>query len=119
MKQRMGFVSNSSSSSFCILGMKAKELWLENCQECIEKWNEACNEVYANLRESFLETVEGIEEYSGTFVGVSIDTYGSRFADKTPNEMKQIIADEIKKVFYDDTIKAKDIQFFVDGGYDG
>ena len=33
--------------------------------------------------------------------------------------MKQIIADEIKKVFYDDTIKAKDIQFFVDGGYDG
>jgi len=101
---RNGFVSNSSSTSFCILGMvygsksdfKNKESLLEDSDFTIEY---------------------GLGSYSDddVFVGVSVDDLDQ---DKTITQHKIEIASKLSKILNED-ISMNKIYFIIDGGYDG
>jgi len=98
MKIRNGFVSNSSSSSFCILGFAVPE---GHDGKKIEENSE-------------LDIAYGIEEYyEETFVGFFPEQMKG---DETLNHFKQRIVDQLKTQNIDVTIE--DICWYTDGGRD-
>ena len=98
MKIRTGVVSNSSSSSFCILGREVPTSSLEG-----------------DIPEStLLDTYRGITELYGEFVGVRPDDMPE---DKTIKEIKSDIAKEISRVYGVEYDESK-ILWYTDGGYD-
>lgn len=115
MKKRMGFVSNSSSSSFCILGKSY------DSGELVTLWNtnhlddpvDDLWELKGKVRD--LDFVYGIEEYYDMYiVGKSI---GSIDQNRTINDQKVEIAKKINEAF-GTSISEQDINFHVDGGRD-
>ena len=103
MKIRTGFVSNSSSSSFCLLG-------INQCNIPTEK------DIDFYEIETFLETEYGIDNYyDETIIGIDPSNIKE---NETIGEAKQRIVDEINKI-YETDIKQSDISWFVDGGYEG
>jgi len=102
MKRRQTFVSNSSSSSFCILGTIIDDM------DIIEEYE---NIIYDKKID--LEIVYGIDEYYDHYIiGVSP---GSLDHDKTINENIEIIKQDLEKI----GIKGPSIDWYVDGGRNG
>jgi hypothetical protein len=102
MKKRIGFVSNSSSSSFCLLGIS-----FENDKEY---YNEKIENSKSNLDYEW-----ACNSYDDTFtVGFSPDKMKD---DETLLQFKQRIIDEFKKEGFDYT--PDDLDWIIDGGYDG
>ena len=100
MKVRKGFVSNSSSSSFCVVGKQYNE-------EDYEK-------IFNDLDwESPIYGVR-ITEYDPYTVGLSIDKMKD---EETLAEFKKRAYEEIHKI--DKDIKLEEISIHTDGGYDG
>lgn len=98
MKIRNGFVSNSSSTSFCIGGITIdKDLEMEESNKLEEKGLEV-----------IINADDGI-----TYVGISID----KMED---NETKREFLERVKKMFIDfDEFKNKEVSIIYDGWYDG
>lgn len=107
MKIRTGFVSNSSSSSFCILGValtldQEYEDMLEELEEKIENTN--------------LQFSLGLEDYyEMIIVGLNPRALDE---NKTILQHKKEISEEINKAF-DSNYSEKDIEFHIDGGFLG
>ncbi len=101
MKVRTGFVSNSSSSSFCICGIYLEDK--ENQEELYEKAEK--NGLYASYGPN--------SDYSdGFYVGLEI---GNMKPDETRTQFEQRATEKIKEVLGED---AK-CSFITEGWYDG
>lgn len=118
MKVRIGYVSNSSSSSFCIWGVRLQDFISDNKIESFE------DELYKRrkLRDNYciepshISTWNGISEYSeeDVFIGYSPDWQKD---EETLKEFKTKIVEELNA--YGLPVKIEDIQLYNDGGYDG
>jgi hypothetical protein len=115
MKKRMGFVSNSSSSSFCILGTCFDE------GKLVSLWNtKNPEEPVGDIRglEDHIEDLEyssGLEEYYGMdVVGISVDRLNK---DKTIRELTKEVTQKINDLF-GTSLEEKNIYFHIDGGGD-
>ena len=108
MKIRQGFVSNSSSSSFCILGVTTDEINSKlNSENKIDFW-EACKDGVTFER--------WVSEYED---GGAVGIYPSDMTqDKTVTQNKQDVAIKINEQF-GTNFGANDIGFITDGGYNG
>lgn len=122
MKIRNGFVSNSSSSSFCILGKPFDYSDLETTfkDKDFSKLGNSLYEIGGNLVENTnLHSETGISEYyDNIIIGLDIDTIETKHADKTINQVKTEIAEEMSKA-WNVEIKPSEISFYTDGGFDG
>ena len=107
MKIRNGFVSNSSSSSFCIVGVRKnfedlKELFKQNENKLTKKFGEfddSGDNDYEYL--NFLTEKSKIEhlvswECECYYAGISIDKMKN---DQTLKEFKQEVCDKMNKEF--------------------
>lgn len=104
MKVRHGFVSNSSSSSFCVLGIVLDDKY--NIDEDVREQLESNTD---------LELVYGVGDYyEQQLMGIGP---GGMKEDETLRQFKQRIVDEFQK--HNVTVDIKDIDWHVDGGYDG
>jgi hypothetical protein len=103
MKTRSGFVSNSSSTSFCILGFVADK-------ETVNKVEAA----YKELKGTGIETQYGIDTYyEETLVGIPVTTMGD---NETPLQLKQRLVNGLKTIGVEITLDK--IDFCLDGGRD-
>lgn len=115
MKIRNGFVSNSSSSSFCILGATFSEgevvERLKN-KPCVE--NNRCTTIDIALSGHKLSYCFGISDYyEEVIVGISADDLDE---NKSIAELKKDICEKLQNVFVD--IELRDVKWFIDGGRD-
>jgi len=103
MKIRNGFVSNSSSSSFCILGVSIDAETMNKLEG-----------LYKELKETRVHTQYSISHDEGKYAGIDVTSMKD---DETPLMLKQELVDELTKVGV--TVKLEDVEFIEDGGYDG
>ena len=106
MKVRLGFVSNSSSSSFCLLGIYLPENFSED-------------DFYDILDNKAFQTILYIENgiynyYDQKIIGVTPDRMKE---DETLAQFKERICQEFKKFGLD--VKSSELGWFIDGGYNG
>ena len=98
MKIRTGFVSNSSSSSFCILGFVAKD-----------------DEEIGYRDSELLRYENAISEGDDTcYIGAWPESMRD---DETLLQFKERIIEELKK--FNITREVKDLGWITDGGYNG
>lgn len=132
MKIRNGFVSNSSSSSFCILGIVLSEEDFpgkifysedEDTEEDEEEFYDFLENQISRM-ESNLAFDFGIAEYSEDMVVVGTHAYNLD-STKTINTLKKEIEMEINRVFADrkkvENLEPDEfeVSFITDGGYQG
>jgi hypothetical protein len=116
MKIRNGFVSNSSSSSFCILGIVYSE------DDLLSLWNskhpdDLCEDIWEleNTNHGEICVYRGIEEYYELYViGKHVKSLDE---NKTIKEEKIETANQINEML-GTSLSKKDISFHTDGGMD-
>ena len=104
MKIRTGFVSNSSSSSFCLLGIEASN----------KKYGVDTEEIYEEIEKTDLENENSIEWDGDQYLGMSPAQMKD---DETLLQFKQRIVDELKKLNI--TAEVSDLFWEIQGGYNG
>lgn len=104
MKIRSGFVSNSSSSSFCILGVEVDN-------ETYDKVNDL---PYDKRTSSTLDTETSISYEGQYYLGYNP---GKMSDGETLSQFKDRIVTEAAKLGI--TINKNDLDWIVDGGYNG
>lgn len=105
MKVRTGFVSNSSSSSFCLIGIVFNE----------DDFSKKIKDVYDYFHGTGLELVRGFDNYYDRYV-VGIDPRNMK-NEETLGQFKQKIFEKLKELGFKNDISKVD--FRIDGGYDG
>lgn len=118
MKKRMGFVSNSSSSSFCILGVS-----FDSDGEIVNLWNSKHPEDHVGksyeleydrkLEDLVIQT--GIEGYYGMYIVGKYVTHLDY--DRTITEQRKEIAEKMNSIL-GLSLTEKEIYFHIDGGRD-
>ena len=103
MKTRSGFVSNSSSSSFCILGIEAND----------ELFNKVGGK-YKEMRELGVQTEYAVSGGDEKYVGIDVTSMKD---DETPRMLKKRLMDALNTIGV--TVEYADIDFIEDGGYNG
>lgn len=118
MKIRTGFVSNSSSSSFCILGVTSSEI--ENQIDVEKLFNpnneESWDDDWYELSDKFgFDSYYGFDNYYEEHcIGLSV----SKLDENIPIiEQKKVLAEKLNEKF-GTKFEANDIDFMVDGGCD-
>jgi hypothetical protein len=112
VKVRLGFVSNSSSSSFCLYGVSIDYDNTVISDDKVEDLAEYIDDLANKLN---LEWACGISYYSDEFfIGLCPDTIFKRYPNKTITEIKGIIAN----IFKENNISGSP-KWYVDGGYNG
>jgi len=104
MKLRKSFVSNSSSTSFCIVGLSG--------DDANKKLGNDWQSVFENSEETNL-SFHCQEDYG--FIGVNIDDMKD---DETLGAFKERAAKKLSEFFKKD-VKMKDVGLLVDGWYNG
>jgi hypothetical protein len=104
MKTRQGFVSNSSSSSFCILGVE-----IDSKTEGIIEKNRS-----DALKSAGVVVMNSISRDDGVFVGIDVTTMND---DETPRQLKRRLVDSLHTIGVD--IDIHKVGFIEDGGYNG
>ena len=122
MKIRNGFISNSSSSSFCILGIKYSKYELENRFNAkyffkYEDWIGVSERMCASSDFTWYQGMSEISE-DDIIIGKELYILERKYEDKTIPQMKENIAKEMSKK-WDVEIKPSDIHFYIDSSYDG
>ncbi len=114
MKQRFGFVSNSSSSSFCIVGIIINNGELSNLFDGGEEYYNDYYEFACNCLNG-LDEHYGIDNYAedSVIVGKKITKMKG---DQTLNDFKKEIFEQLKQSGYKGNLS--DIDIFIDGGYE-
>jgi hypothetical protein len=104
MKIRQGFVSNSSSSSFCILGFEATN----------EEYDKVDAVPYKERTDTTLNTECGISNDEWKLIGYNPSKMRE---DETLSQFKDRIVTEAAKLGI--TVTKDKIDWFTDGGYNG
>lgn len=138
MKVRLNYVSNSSSSSFCIVGIVATDDEFDvdsknlraalvadgldeeqvNSMDAIEIIDTLYCRCYDRKRRMLLGDISvkhGLENYSSDDVIVGLDI-GRMHDDETLGQFKDRAYEQLKKIGF--TGNREKISIFVDGGYD-
>lgn len=101
MKTRLGFVSNSSSSSFCLFGTLIEDTdRFEELEDAIIGEVELCY-AYGG-------------EYDGVVVGMTPYTMSKLYRDKTIAEIEEMVKHKLNLL----GINTK-VGWYIDGGYNG
>ena len=103
MKIRINYVSNSSSTSFCILGI-------------IKPNSFSIDDLYKLPRYSFLTYSRGISDYSDEEFIIGAEPSQMK-NEETLFQFKERICSEFKE--YNLDVKPEELKWFIDGGYDG
>ena len=122
MKNRNDFVSNSSSSSFMIVGYSST---IEELQERLKQLGIEFDEDDCYLGDLCDAAIEGTKADLSHEEDIGDDPYNCYFGlnytdmkkDETRKEFEARILKEVQKIFPDAT--DKDIQYECQGGYDG
>jgi len=119
MKIRNGFVSNSSSSSFCLFGIV---VGLEDFKDEVktlieEEYGDYFSEYFEKSLPKELDYAEGLDNISGTVIGI-----GPNGIDEN-RTLKDVKKDLMEKINSSNMFKKEyttdEICFHHDGGYDG
>lgn len=114
MKIRTGFVSNSSSSSFCILGVTSCDIARQI--DVKKLFNKDNDEDWYEVSDKFgFDAENGLEDYYADYcIGIDIDKLDQIIPII---EQKKHLADSLNEKFGTKFTK-EDIGFMVDGGHD-
>lgn len=104
MKIRSGFVSNSSSSSFCILGVEVDN----------ETYDKVSDLPYKERTSTTLDAQSGISYEDVYYLGYSPEKMGE---EETLSQFKDRIVSEAAKLGI--IIEKKNLSWITDGGYNG
>lgn len=103
MKLRTGFVSNSSSSSFCVLGVTLSDEMKEKLDAGREK-----------LKGTRVVTEYAVSGGEWECVGIYANSMQD---DETPGQVKQELVNVLREVGIE--IQLSDVSWIEDGGYNG